>query len=488
MPDLLRSVIGRFARHQIGAITAEDLYDEFFASCSPEDPSLGSFHRLVRNYQHDWWKDRFDKLGFQLPMLNLHEVMEMVCYHFEQLPMGTMLLAGPQITGQVDGDALCNQFLAVKTHLERLGTAMAVMLEHKTQAASAAAATMAELEAPMEELLFACHVAGRHMSVLPPLALDVHTMIACRHLAMVLASAYANPIQLNFDMIRYHEALDRRSSGRIAKHEEALLQKFPNPPDQLLVKPSVLVDSGGRIILWYLPDAISPWIQASPFIFYYRPADMEEATAGMSFLLKKSMSSAQQTNWRTYAGHFHLGNQSLVGDRPPVTPGCINVAPCWFHQGREPHGLPAAGGFVPEVSATLKGVQGRWAMENSLGDIYTCLQLWASVFNCASVICNRQCPPHRDPRSAPEGFDLMTSVGNYSDGLMTLSNLGIQLRYDPGAMVACSGHIVRHGVTCIGDRIVWAWFMRDSLHNFVGTPRPEYMKYTNVDTDASASP
>ncbi|KAG0696296.1 hypothetical protein DFH29DRAFT_813156, partial [Suillus ampliporus] len=60
-------------------------------------------------------------------------------------------------------------------------------------------------------------------------------------------------------------------------------------------------------------------------------------------------------------------------------------------------------------------------------DTYTCLQLWASVFNCTAVICNRQCPLHQDPRSAPEGFDVMTSVGHYCDGLMTLSNLGIQL-------------------------------------------------------------
>ncbi|KAG0692449.1 hypothetical protein DFH29DRAFT_792333, partial [Suillus ampliporus] len=166
-----------------------------------------------------------------------------------------------------------------------------------------------------------------------------------------------------------------------------------------------------------------------------------------------------------------------------------------------------SGGFAPEVSATLKGEGGltviifmqhsvllalaalqvmhlelywasvttqikltRWAIENNLSDIYTHLQLWASVFNCTAVICNRQCPLHRDPRSAPEGLDVMTSVGHYCDGLMTLSNLGIQLQYNSGAMVGCSGHIVRHGVTFTGDWIVWTWFIRNSLHNFVGTP------------------
>ncbi|KAG1844902.1 hypothetical protein C8R48DRAFT_617675 [Suillus tomentosus] len=273
--------------------------------------------------------------------------------------------------------------------------------------------------------------------------------------------------------------------------------------------PSVLVDSGGRIILWYLPEAISLWIQA----------DMEEATIGMGHLLKTSMTSGEETHWRTYAGYFHKS------DRDPLTPGCINMAPCWFQQGREVR--PAFSTVMsahPTVSGTLKGegahivitsmqrsvllasaalrvmhpelywasvktqIQlARWAMDNGLDEIYTRLQLWASVLNCAAVICNRQCPLHRDPRSTPEGFDVMTSVGHYYDGLMTLSNLGIQLRYNSGAMVACSGLIVRHGVTFTGDRIVWTWFMRDSLHNFVGTPRPQYASYMNIDWDVSVS-
>ncbi|KAG1728248.1 uncharacterized protein EDB91DRAFT_1086133 [Suillus paluster] len=264
--------------------------------------------------------------------------------------------------------------------------------------------------------LFACHVSDQQPLASPPLALDVLTMLACRQLARVLADAYANPSR----------------------------------SQQLLEKPSVLMDSGGRIILWYLPDAISLWIQAK----------MEAATVGMGYLLKTSITSGQESNWRTFSGHFHMSDCRLL------TPGCINIAPCWFQQGREcqPYGFPPAGGFTPEVSAMLKGEGGpkvillmqrsallasaalrvmhpelywasvttqmkltQWAMENELDGMYARLQLWALVFNCAAVMCNRQCPLHRDPRSTPEGFDVMTSVGHYCNGLMTLSNLGIQL-------------------------------------------------------------
>ncbi|KAG2068609.1 hypothetical protein BDR04DRAFT_1023997, partial [Suillus decipiens] len=69
-------------------------------------------------------------------------------------------------------------------------------------------------------------------------------------------------------------------------------------------------------------------------------------------------------------------------------------------------------------------------------DIYTQLQFWASVFNCASVISNRECPLHQDPRSTPEGIDVMSSIGHYCDGLMTLSNLGIHCDSPAGTGLA----------------------------------------------------
>ncbi|KAG0695459.1 hypothetical protein DFH29DRAFT_814135 [Suillus ampliporus] len=141
--------------------------------------------------------------------------------------------------------------------------------------------------------------------------------------------------------------------------------------------------------------------------------------------------------------------------------------------------------YWASVTTQMKLIQ--WAIKNNLSDIYTHLQLWASVFNCTAVICNRQCPLHQDPRSAPKGFNVMTSVGHYCNGLITLSNLSIQLQYNSGAMVGCSEHIVRRGVTFTSDQIVWAWFMCNGLHNFVGTPWPQYVKYMDVDWNVSVS-
>ncbi|KAG1776219.1 hypothetical protein EV702DRAFT_1198538 [Suillus placidus] len=152
MPDLLRSILGRFSRLQTGNITTEQLHDEFFTYCSPNDPELRSNHCVVLNYSYDWWKDHFDTLGFVLPFLDVDEVLEMTQDHFEQLPMGAMLVLGPAVTGQVEGDALLNQILAVRARIQHLGKTLASMLEEKTQKAAAAASTMSQLEGPMDEL------------------------------------------------------------------------------------------------------------------------------------------------------------------------------------------------------------------------------------------------------------------------------------------------------------------------------------------------
>jgi hypothetical protein len=66
---------------------------------------------------------------------------------------------------------------------------------------------------------------------------------------------------LEFDLIRYNEALNKAESGIDSPREDALAAKFPPPCDIILTQPAVVIDAGGRIILWYLPGAISDSMQ-----------------------------------------------------------------------------------------------------------------------------------------------------------------------------------------------------------------------------------
>ncbi|KAG1819120.1 uncharacterized protein BJ212DRAFT_1268328, partial [Suillus subaureus] len=93
------------------------------------------------------------------------------------------------------------------------------------------------------------------------------------------------------------------------------------------------------------------------------------------------------------------------------------------------------------------------------------LQYWASIFNSPSVISNWETPNHQDHLSIPECFNILTTVGNYSNAWMSMPSLQLEFRYNPGCMIVFSRRIVRHGVHAVeGDWIAWAWYMRDSVH------------------------
>ncbi|KAG2101395.1 uncharacterized protein F5147DRAFT_776746 [Suillus discolor] len=192
---------------------------------------------------------------------------------------------------------------------------------------------------------FWAHV-SRSECIIPPMELDVQITLSCAQLASTLADAYTNPIKLNVNMKRYNNACGQWPTGRSDTQEARLLQKFPPSREMVLEKPCVLLDAGHHIILWYVPGALSDWVKE----------DISAAMHCANDLLKKSLSPANANCiWRTDRSYFY------PTETPGVSPGCINVSPCWFQQGHEPHGHAqenADVSFCPEISASLKGPQG----------------------------------------------------------------------------------------------------------------------------------
>ncbi|KAG2061004.1 hypothetical protein BDR06DRAFT_966812 [Suillus hirtellus] len=199
------------------------------------------------------------------------------------------------------------------------------------------ALNVADIASEWVEQQFAAHIAGRPLvPVLPEL--DPETTVACGQLASMLAEAYQHPVKLDIDVIRYNKALAKQELGLNDSHEEALLVKFPPAERLVLEHPSVVTDVGYQIILWYLPGALN-W-------------SVKSITSG-----KTSM--GQASKWRTHSTNFYASQELLL------KPGCINISPCWFQQGHKEifnikycHGPPPVNmedGFMPEVSATLKG-------------------------------------------------------------------------------------------------------------------------------------
>jgi hypothetical protein len=90
--------------------------------------------------------------------------------------------------------------------------------------------------------------------------------------------------------------------------------------------------------------------------------------------------------------------------------------------------------------------------------------LWSSVFNAMSVISNRSSPPHRDPKTRSEWYDILLTVGPYSVAWLDLPATGLRLLYKSGTFVAFSGKFLRHGVEPVdGERVCVAYYMRDNV-------------------------
>ncbi|KAG2366753.1 hypothetical protein BDR07DRAFT_1479757 [Suillus spraguei] len=273
--------------------------------------------------------------------------------------------------------------------------------------------------------------------VIPSPNLDTDLVMVCDRLADVLIKAYKNPIKMQIDIARYSKLISPKNTGHNEEKEEKLLERCPPGCEgtKLVDKPATIIDASGTIIAWYLPDTLT-----------------ETTQGGHRFAGSKPQKSVKADgNWRYNQEWFKQGSEN-VGS----TPGCINLSPAWFQQGHKNLS-------DPEVSASLKGPSsenilkaiarpaaiasaalrvmhpqqyfaglralshlGDKALSKELPQMPETLQYWASVFNTLSIISNRETPNHRDHLSIPECFDILTTVGNYSNAQMSMPSLQLE--------------------------------------------------------------
>ncbi|KAG0696450.1 hypothetical protein DFH29DRAFT_879362 [Suillus ampliporus] len=277
--------------------------------------------------------------------------------------------------------------------------------------------------------------------VIPSPNLDTDLVMACDRLVDRLIKAYKNPIQMPIDIARYSKLISPKDTGHNEEREEKLLQRCPpgHEGTKLVEIPATILDVSGAIIAWYLPDALTDATQK----------EIWAASDLLAPMLEESIKV--DGNWRTNQRWFKPSSEDDV-----LTPGCINVSPAWFQQGHENQ-------LDPQVSASLKGALsekilkaiarpaaiataalrvmhpeqywaglrafgslGEKAQSKELPKMSETLQYWASVFNSLSVISNQQTPNHRDHLSIPECFDILTSVGNYSNARMSMPSLQLE--------------------------------------------------------------
>ena len=109
-------------------------------------------------------------------------------------------------------------------------------------------------------------------------------------------------------------------------------------------------------------------------------------------------------------------------------------------------------------------------------DVLAILEVWSSPFSSYSIISNRTTPVHRDNTSRPAWYDMLVTLGTYEDGIFGLPGVGLSFRYGPGSVVALCGKLLKHEVPEVkGDRVCFAFYMRDKVHDRLHIPAPGWM-------------
>ncbi|KAG1778621.1 hypothetical protein EV702DRAFT_967595 [Suillus placidus] len=249
------------------------------------------------------------------------------------------------------------------------------------------------------------------------------------------------------DIARYSKLITAKDTGHNEQREAKLLERCPpgHEGKKLVNKPATILDASGAIITWYLPDALTDTTQK----------EIREATDLLAPSLEKSVKA--DGNWRTHQKWFKQDSEN-VGS----TPGCINISPAWFQQGHEnlsdlevsaslkgpssenilkgiarPAAIASAALRVMHPEQYFAGLRtfsnlGHKAVSKELPQMPETLEYWASVFNTLSIISNRETPNHQDHLSVAECFDVLTTVGNYSNGRMTMQSLQLEFKYNSG--------------------------------------------------------
>ncbi|KAG1729756.1 hypothetical protein EDB19DRAFT_1832248 [Suillus lakei] len=279
--------------------------------------------------------------------------------------------------------------------------------------------------------------------VIPSPKLDTDLVMACDRLVDRLIKAYKNYIQTQIDIARYSKLISPKDTGHNEEREERLLERCPpgHEGTKLVEIPATILDASDAIITWYLPDALTDATQ----IKWCLQKEIWAASDLLAPMLEKSVKN--QLDPEVSASLKGASSEKIL--KAIVRPAAIaTVALRVMHPEQYWAGLRAFTSL------------GEKAESKELPKMSETLQYWASVFNSLSVICNWQTPNHRDHLSIPECFNILTTVGNYSNARMSMPSLQLEFR-----------RLVIHGVHAVeGDRIAWAWYMRDSVHVYAGVP------------------
>jgi hypothetical protein len=109
----------------------------------------------------------------------------------------------------------------------------------------------------------------------------------------------------------------------------------------------------------------------------------------------------------------------------------------------------------------MERIQNKSLVEKSLEELRESAKWWPTPFTTLGLTANKESLPHRDKNGIEQFYDLLTTIGNYTDGRLRVPGLGIHFLYNPGTVVAICGKALQHAVAPVnGDRVCLAQYFQ----------------------------
>lgn len=317
------------------------------------------------------------------------------------------------------------------------------------------------------------------------LAADAQCIVKC------IVRAQGNPVNVDWDAEHYADQLLPTERGSSETRESAWRRAFPPPKNiqlesglKSVENPMTVIDIHGRVLVWYLPKALSP--------------DRQEKFFNATKLLDTLFGKGRHADSRRKHKHASINSGWLELSPGRCKPNCEGpdfglevsehlrilheggAGPSWLTEARESVALLSASLSILHQGLFSAGVQCMFTMKENEPEasVRSVLDHWPSVFNMIEVVSNCEMPRHRDPETRPEWYNLMCASGTYSQADFVLDSLGMSFDYAPGSLVALSGKLTSYSIPKCGTDSVWyAFYMRDSLHKRFRIENPSWRKH-----------
>lgn len=204
-----------------------------------------------------------------------------------------------------------------------------------------------------------------------------------------------------------------------------------------------------------------------------------------------------------------------------TSPGHIPFSPCWFNGAnilsvsRSLRGWPDAptiqylqndqeslsllGAVLalihPQLAAiglsVLRGFHQNLIRTNTK-DLGPVRLLYPSPCTAFSIISNRETVLHRDGKGYSPYYDIITTLGHYTDGRLEVPGIGLRFQYNPGTIVGMCGKVLAHGVGEVnGERFCLVQYFHRRVLDVIAAKYPvnrreqEWMTQDELEQDSN---